>query len=168
VSVSLSIEDQIVAAIRRIMHAVELHSRRLVEVVGLTGPQLVVLSAAARLKSAPVKTISKAVHLSQPTVTGILDRLEKRGLVERARDTGDRRAVNISVTSDGRELLDQAPSLLQDQFRRELGKLEQWEQTLILSTLQRIAMMMEAEDIEASPIFMTNSSEVEGVPDAAQ
>jgi DNA-binding MarR family transcriptional regulator len=158
VSTTPDTEDQIVVAIRRIMHAVELHSRHLVDVFGLTGPQLLVLSEAARLKEAPIKSIARAVHLSQPTVTGILDRLARRGLIERTRDKADRRAVKTVVTKSGQDLLNQAPSLLQEHFRRELGKLEEWEQMLILSTLQRIASMMETESIEPPVLFMTTRS----------
>lgn len=149
--VPLDTEDQIVAAIRRIMRAVELHSRRLVEIVGLTGPQLAVLRKTAQLERTPIGVLARAVHLSQPTVTGILDRLEKRGLLQRMRNEHDRRAVNISVTPNGRKLLDRAPSLLQDEFRRELGKLREWERTLMLSILQRIAAMMEAGELDAAP-----------------
>ena len=49
----LSMENQIVAAIRRIMRAVDLHSRRLAEEHGLTGPQLATLQAAASLWASP-------------------------------------------------------------------------------------------------------------------
>ncbi len=59
----------------------------------------------------------------------------------------------IRLTSAGEQLLDQAPSLLQDRFRRELLTLREWEQTQMLATLQRIASMMDAEDIDASPVL---------------
>lgn len=157
--VPLGTEDEIVAAIRRIMHAVELHSRRLVEQIGLTGPQLAVLRKASDMGRTPIGGLARAVHLSQPTVTGILDRLEKRGLLQRTRDAVDRRAVNISVTDSGRELLARAPSLLQDEFRRELEKLQDWEQTLMLSILQRIAAMMEAEGLDAAPHLAVSMEE---------
>lgn len=159
-SLPLETEDQIVASIRRIMHAVELHSRRLVEHVGLTGPQLAVLRKTAQLRRTPIGSLARAIHLSQPTVTGILDRLEKRGLIQRTRDEQDRRAVNISITAAGQELLDRAPSLLQDQFRKELEKLQDWERTLMLAILQRIAAMMEAEGLEAEPHLTTGVFEL--------
>ncbi len=143
------------------MHAVELHSRRLVEQVGLTGPQLAVLRKAGQLERTPIGGLARAVHLSQPTVTGILDRLEKRGLLRRTRDEQDRRAVNISITEQGREVLKRAPSLLQDQFRKELDKLQDWEQTSMLSVLQRIAAMMEAEELAASPHLTTGVLEAD-------
>ena len=47
---NLDLEDQIVAALRQIMRAVDLHSRHLFDVFGLTGPQIAVLKASARLE----------------------------------------------------------------------------------------------------------------------
>ena len=150
----LSMENQIVAAIRRIMRAVDLHSRRLAEEHGLTGPQLATLQAAASLGEPSTGVLARAVHLSGPTVTGILDRLTKRGLVDRTRNGQDRRSVTVCLTSDGEKILAAAPSLLQDRFRQELVSLEEWEQTTILATLQRIAAMMDAESLDASPLLV--------------
>lgn len=147
----LSIEQQIVAAMRRIIRAVDLHSRRLHERHGLTGPQLATLQAAASLGPVPAGTLARSVHLSQPTVTGILNRLESRDLVKRTRGTQDRRTVTVEVTREGHRLLASAPSLLQDQFRRALAGLQDWENTMILTTLQRIASMMDAQDLDAAP-----------------
>jgi len=154
---NLTIENRIVAAIRRIIRAVDLQSRRLVEECGLTGPQFVTLQAAAELGPLSAGTLARSVHLSRPTLTGILDRLERRGLISRLRDQRDRRSWSVSVTPAGREILDATPSLLQDRFRSELARLEEWEQTQMLATLQRIGSMMEAEDIEAAPVLVTGS-----------
>ena len=91
-------------------------------------------------------------------MTGILDRLEKRGLVQRTRDTEDRRRMTVTATDEGLGLLDAAPSPLQDRFRAEFSKLEEWEQTHMLATLQRIAAMMDAEELEASPVLTTGAA----------
>ncbi|MCB9850815.1 MAG: winged helix-turn-helix transcriptional regulator [Phycisphaerales bacterium] len=151
----MSSEDQIVGAIRRIIRAVDVHSRRLVDECGLTGPQLTVLREAGRLGQTTVSALARVVHLSQPTVTGIVDRLERQNLVERVRATHDRRTVNVSVTVIGHKMLNRAPSLLQDRFRRELMKLQEWERTMTLASLQRIAEMMEAESLDASPVLIS-------------
>jgi len=145
------IEHRIVAAIRQLVRAVDLHSRRLVENYGLTGPQLATLQEAARLAPATPSAIARAVHVSQGTVTGILHRLERQGLATRRRSDADRRVVIVDVTAEGKRLLDTAPSLLQDHFRHELERLEEWERLQILSTLQRVASLMGAEQIETSP-----------------
>lgn len=142
-----------IVALRRITRAIDLHSKGLVYEVGLTAPQLATLLAVRRLHPITVGALAKSVHLSQATMTGILNRLEKRGLVERTRSGNDRRSVVVKLTREGDQLVETAPSLLQDRFRRELLTLQEWEQTQMLSTLQRIASMMDAEDIDASPVL---------------
>ena len=52
-------------------------------------------------------------------------------------------------------MLSSAPSPLQDQFVRKFSALQDWEQSLILSSVQRIVSMMEAEDIDASAVLTT-------------
>lgn len=147
----LSHEDQIVAAIRQIIRAVDLHSRRLVNGHGFTGPQLAVLQESQRLGSASPKAIAQAVHLSQATVTGILQRLERRELIVRKPSENDKRSVLIEISPNGRQVLQSAPSLLQDRFRDSLASLEEWERLQILSTLQRVAGLMGAENLDAAP-----------------
>lgn len=152
------------AALRRIMRAVDLHSRRLLEDHGLTGPQLVALRELERTDALTPAAIADRVHLSRGTVTGILARLERRGLVARAPSEVDGRSVRISLTDAGRGVLAQAPSLLQERFRRELSTLEDWEQLQLLSTLQRIASMMHAADLDAAPHLVTRSEDLSSQP----
>jgi len=150
----LPLEEQVIAALRRITRAIDLHSRLLLQKNGLTIPQLAVLQATQRLQPVNAWALARDIHLGPATVTGILGRLEKRGLVSRTRGDRDRRSIVIQLTDDGAKLVAEAPSLLQDRFRRELARLQEWERTMILATLQRIASMMDAEDIEASPVLV--------------
>ncbi len=150
---NLSIENQVIVALRRISRAIDLHSRALVQQHGLTAPQLAALQAVGDLQPVPVSGVARSIHLSLATVTGIFNRLETRQLVKRSRDGRDRRTVMVELTDGGAELLKSAPSLLHDRFRRELGKLQEWEQTQLLASLQRIAAMMDAGGIEAAPIL---------------
>lgn len=152
---TLTPDDRVIAALRRIVRAIDLHSRHLVERFSVTGPQLVALQELARLGQVPVGVLARNVHVSHPTMTGILDRLEKRGLVRRTRDTEDRRRMTVTATDEGLGLLDAAPSPLQDRFRAEFSRLEEWEQTHMLATLQRIATMMDAEELDAAPVLTT-------------
>ncbi|MEM9173878.1 MAG: MarR family transcriptional regulator [Myxococcota bacterium] len=149
------VEDQIVASIRRIIRAIDLQSRRLQDRHKLTGPQLATLREAERVGQPSISALARAVHLSQPTVSGIVTRLERRGLVTRKRSEGDRRSVGIEVTKEGLDVLDEAPSLLQEDFRAELARLEDWERHWMLSALERIASMMDAEHLDAAPILET-------------
>lgn len=151
------LEDEIVSALRRIVRAIDLHSRRMVEECGLTAPQIVVLREARRLGGASISTLARAASLGQPTVSGILDRLEAQGLVRRERSRHDKRSVFVRVTAKGKRALAAAPSLLQDRFRVELSRLEEWERTQILALLQRLASMMDAEAIDAAPMLATGA-----------
>ncbi|MGD2110302.1 MAG: MarR family winged helix-turn-helix transcriptional regulator [Phycisphaerae bacterium] len=150
----LSVEDEIVAALRRIIRAVDLHSRHLAQEVGLTWPQLATLRAAQRLGPCPISALAREVHLGQPTLTGIVQRLERAGYVARAPNQTDRRSVNVVVTDAGEQLLANAPSLLQDRFHTELARLKDWERFQTLASLQRIAEMMDVETLDASPLLV--------------
>lgn len=151
----LGVEDQVIAVLRRISRAMDLHSRLLLKTCGLTSPQLTALHAIRRLQSVTVGSLAREIHLGQATVTGILGRLESRGLVSRTRGSQDRRSVLVELTEAGADFVCEAPSPLQERFHDELSRLEEWERTMILSTLQRIAAMMDAEQIEASPVLVS-------------
>jgi DNA-binding MarR family transcriptional regulator len=146
---------QVMAALRRIIRAIDLHSRSLVQRFGLTGPQLVVLKELVETTPHTVGDLANAVNLSHATVTGILDRLERKGMVERKRSTEDRRKIIVSPTESAVEALADAPPLLQEHFTSNFAALSDWEQTQILSSLQRIVALMEAADVEAGPILTT-------------
>lgn len=148
-----SICKQVLVNLRRIIRGIDVHSRTLVREFGLTGPQLILLEELASLKEVSVGDLAKSVNLSHATVTDILDRLEKRGFVERTRSNSDKRRVLVAITDMGLKVHGKAPPLLQERLTAEFEKLEDWEQTLILSSLQRIASMMEVQEIEASPIL---------------
>ena len=149
------ITEMVLIALRRIIRAIDIRSRALVTHYGLTGPQLVVLRQLCSQDGVSVGELARAIHLSQATVTGILDRLTKRELVRRERSVGDRRRVQIWLTEAGRRLLADAPPLLQEEFTEQFDNLEDWEQTQILSAIQRVVAMMEAKHIDATPILTT-------------
>jgi DNA-binding MarR family transcriptional regulator len=149
------LDDAIVSAVRRIIRAIDLHSRDLLQNFGLTAPQLMTLQELSRLQPVAVGVLSAAVHVSQATMTGILDRLEQRALIQRTRDGVDRRSVTITITAEGTKLLKKSPSLLQDQFRHKLARLKPSEQTNMLEVLQQIGEMMGAAKLTAAPILVS-------------
>lgn len=151
---------QVMAALRRIIRAIDLHSRALVQRYGLTGPQLVVLKELVDSSPRSVSALAASVNLSQATVTGILDRLERKKMVTRARDSKDKRKVLVSPTLAAEEALSGAPPLLQEHFTAAFADLADWEQTQILSSLQRIVALMEAGGVEAGPILTTGPLDV--------
>jgi DNA-binding MarR family transcriptional regulator len=154
VAVKAHLEEEIVAALRRILRAIAVHSHRLQEECGLTGPQLLVLRIVAGAGELRISALARAVALSQSTTSDIVRRLAKQGLVER--HTGeDRRTKLVRVTAEGERRALSSPSLLQDRFQAELEKREEYEQTHILATLQQIAAMMDVDELDAAPILTT-------------
>lgn len=145
--------DSVLVALRRIVRSIDLHSKRLVSEYGITGPQALVLKCLIDTEPVSVGELARRVNLSQATVTDILDRLARRELIQRVRSETDKRRVLVTSTDAGKGVARQAPPLLQDHFVAEFEKLNEWEQTLILSSLQRVAAMMDAEDIDAAPVL---------------
>lgn len=146
-------EKRVLRALRQIIRAVDLHSKRLKTSHGITGPQLVTLLCVAEHESITPSEIGREVQLSNSTIVGILDRLEAKGYIERERSAQDRRNVNVTVTAEGRKLVEHAPSPLQDRLSDSLRTLHPTEQIAILSSLERIAELMGADDIDAAPIL---------------
>lgn len=141
----------VLVTLRQIIRAIDMHSKQLVKRYGLTAPQLMVLKEIMSDQDINIGRVAKKVSLSQATVTNIIDRLETRDLVTRERSVQDKRRVIVRVTEKTREILKNDPSVLQEEFVRKFKELEEWEQNLILSSIQRIAKMMNAEDIEITP-----------------
>ena len=149
--------EGVLVALRRVIRATDLHSKRLSKHAGLTGPQLLIMRSIRDLGKVTIGTIADRVSLSQATVTTILDRLEHRKLVYRVRSTQDKRKVHAHLTEEGEDILARAPEPLQEDFIRKFQSLAEWEQTMILASLQRVANMMDADDIDASPVLTVGS-----------
>ncbi len=139
--------------LRRIIRATDLQSKRMVKACGLTIPQVMVLRAIADLGDVTVRKVSDHVSLSQATVTTILNRLESRELVHRVRSEADKRVVNAKLTPAGEQVLASAPALLHEKFIARFDALSRSEQRQILDAVQRVAEMMDAEDLDAAPLL---------------
>lgn len=150
--------QEVLTALRRIIRATDLHSKRLAREVGLTTPQIVMLQAARDLGEVTSGELAHHVSLSQGTVTTILDRLESRGLIERYRSASDRRVVHSRLTRQGRALLRKAPPLLHERFIEAFGDLPAGRQRRIIETLGEVAAMMGATGLDAAPLLDSGAS----------
>lgn len=72
--------------------------------LGLTGPQLTVMKLLETFGDLSLSSLSERIRAQNSTVTGIIDRMEREGLVERERSTSDRRVVYIKLTTKGAAL----------------------------------------------------------------
>lgn len=145
--------EAVLIALRRVIRATDLHSKHLAKTTGLTSPQILLLQAIRDKGEVTIGELASEVSLSQATVTSILDRLEKRAFVYRERSQTDKRKVHAYLTEQAVETLKEAPTPLQEQFTRQFSDLHEWEQTMLISSLQRIAHMMDAQHIDAAPVL---------------
>tara|TARA_R110002072_G_scaffold56097_4_gene145534 strand:+ start:17569 stop:18042 length:474 start_codon:yes stop_codon:yes gene_type:complete len=145
--------EDILVSLRQITRAIDIHSRDLQKQTGLTTSQLLVLEAIERIETPTPGSVAKEVVLSQATVTSLLDRLESRGLVRREKMATDKRSVRLVLTDEGSQKTQSAPEILQSEFLAKYRKLEPWERQMLVASLSRIASMMNAEDLDASPIL---------------
>ncbi len=149
--------DEVLIALRQIIRAIDLHSKKLNKEAGLTGPQLLLMREIRDAGEVTIRQLANNTNMSQATATTILDRLEKRGLVQRVRSTLDKRKVHAYLTDTGKETLDKAPQPLQEGFIGQFNDLEEWEQSLLLSSLQRVSSMMNAEHLDVAPVMWSGS-----------
>jgi len=147
------ISDNVLIALRKIIQAIDLNSKQLVKRVGLTGPQLVILQYISAVEEISVGEVAKNVSLSQGTVTGILERMEKRGLVARHRSRHDKRRVLVRITESGKKFLQKAPPVMEESFLKKFNQLQNWEKTMILAALQRLVSMMDARGLNVESVF---------------
>lgn len=152
--------DGILRSLRRISRALDLYSRELANRVGLTGPQLVCLRHLAQHGSMTPSRLAREIHLSQATITGIVDRLVVGGWVERRRGEGDRRLVSIELTERGHQMLSTAPSALHERFLSRLGELPDAEQANIHQLLAQVVAMMDAQHLPGAEFAVGDLSAV--------
>ncbi|MEW6982635.1 MarR family winged helix-turn-helix transcriptional regulator [Colwelliaceae bacterium 6471] len=145
--------EELLVSIRKVIRAIDLHSKQLNKSSGLTGPQLLIMQEISKHSGVTASQIAKTINLSAATVTNILDRLESKTLIERVRSSEDKRRVSLYLSEQGQACLIDAPKPLQDHFIQKFCTMEDWEQSLLLSSMQRIATMMDADKIDASPVL---------------
>lgn len=151
-STQTAIDESILRSLRRISRAIGLYSRQIASRYQLTTPQLVCLRHLRHEPCSPGE-LARAVSLSPPTVTGILDRLGARGLIVREPHPSDKRRLVVAITGEGAQLLEAAPMPLHEKFAANLARLGNGDQKRIDKTLKQVVAMMEAEHLDAVPFL---------------
>ncbi|MES0873053.1 MarR family winged helix-turn-helix transcriptional regulator [Sinimarinibacterium thermocellulolyticum] len=149
----------LLGALRRIAQSLDTYSKTIEHESGLTLPQLLLLEALRDEREPPTAgRLAQRVSLTQGTVTSILDRLEARGLLRRARANDDRRRVLVTLTPRGRSLLAKAPPLMHADFLRGFAALGASERAGLLDAVDRIAALMRSVDVAAAPQEQTSTA----------
>jgi DNA-binding MarR family transcriptional regulator len=145
--------SEIMQSLRRIFKAIQDYSHEVSEKFGITGPQLWALKTISQNESLSLKDLSERMYLHPSTITGVIDRLEKKGYVTRNRDKMDRRVIYVQLTAEGKRLAKRAPSPAQGKMIYGLKNLKKKELDLIYDSVQRLVGIMEVEDVKVTFFF---------------
>lgn len=139
--------------LRQIIRSTDMQDKEISRRTGLTPAQLMVMQTLRENIQLTTGELAKEMALTQATVTSILDRLEKKALIARQRGTEDKRKVWLSLTDDGVELMKGAPTTQQDLFLRHFEDIQNWEQSMVVASLERVAFMLNAQHLDAAPFL---------------
>lgn len=151
----VSCERRVLAALRRIVQAIDLHSRTLLAECEVTAPQLVCLHTLSVEGPLTSRALAAKVHVSASTLVGILDRLEAKKLISRRRNQEDRRAVFVELTKHGQSFVASAPSPLHSALADRLRLLSLRDQQRLADSLEEVVALMRAESLLEVPVLAT-------------
>ena len=149
---------EILIKLRRIIRSLNLESKKIQKLYGVSIPQVLCLSYLQKSEGymATQGKIASFLNLNQSTVNGIIKRLEAKGLIARLPKSGDKRVVRISLTSNGDTLLNRIPPLFHDRLSLELDKLDDAKLEKVEESLKLLTDILEINDIDASPMITTD------------
>jgi DNA-binding MarR family transcriptional regulator len=94
----------------------------------------------------PLKVVSERMLIRPPSVTGVVDRLERQGLVERSSSAEDMRVRHLSLTQQGRNLMTKVLAGHADRIQSLFAALQPGEQEIMLGLLKRLEAHLETLD----------------------
>jgi DNA-binding MarR family transcriptional regulator len=134
--------------IRKLMQAGSLYTKELNKNYQVSAPQLHCILTLYENGPLPPSHIAKYIMVKSSTVTGIIDRLEQKGLVRRTRNSPDRRIINIELTDRAKTLAENAPSPIQQKIVDGVKRLPEKKIEEIIGNLQLLTHMLDAQDLE--------------------
>lgn len=146
---------EILVSIRKIVRSLNLESKSIQKDFGLSITQLLCLG---HLEKSPNyqsnhRELMELLSLNSSTVTGIINRLEKRGYVIRMPKQGDKRVTYITLTASGIKLLEETPNVLHERLAKKLDLLSDDERGMVRSSLEIITSAMQIHQLDASPLL---------------
>jgi DNA-binding MarR family transcriptional regulator len=156
-SVNLNITDkkfpsdhtkQIIFSIRRLIQASELYTKELNKKYWVSSAQLNCILTLYEYGPLPPSKIANHMMVKSSTVTGVVDRLEMKGLAKRMRTSADRRVITIQLTEAGKKLAQNAPPPIQQKIIDGLKQTENAKKEQIVSSLNMLTAMLDVQDLE--------------------
>lgn len=147
--------SEILVGLRKIIRQINLESKKIQKEFGISIPQLLSLTYLDSFpeKKTNAKQIAGYLNLNASTMSGIIARLEKKGLISRVHNSEDKRKRDVSLTEAGMVLLTQAPTTIQQKVLKKLAALPKEEISRLTGTVDFLAELFEADDLDASPVI---------------
>jgi DNA-binding MarR family transcriptional regulator len=146
---------KLMTGIRKIVRAINLESKRVQKELNISIPQLLTLKYLQDCDDykSTMKDIKAFLSLNASTVTGIVARLEQKGLIARLPDPKDKRSTPIILTSKGNDLLVRSNESLHERISKNLELIEDDEFSKIINSLETLIELFNIQDVDASPII---------------
>ncbi|MDH3344144.1 MAG: MarR family transcriptional regulator [Desulfobacteraceae bacterium] len=139
---------QIIFSIRRLIQASELYTKELNRKYQISAAQLNCILTLYEYGPLPPSKIADHMMVKSSTVTGVVDRLEKKGFAERMRNSPDRRVITIQLTEAGKKLAENAPPPIQQKIIDGLKQTEKAKIEQIVRSLSMLTDMLDVQDLE--------------------
>lgn len=141
--------------IRKIVRSINLESKKIQKDFDISIPQLLCLSHLSRCPNyqSTLRDFMDLLSLNSSTITGIINRLEKKGLVARLPKEGDKRVTWVALTAKGLKLVESSPNVLHEQLSAKIKTLPEPTQQMIKESLEIIISALNISELEASPII---------------
>jgi|TARA_R110000868_G_scaffold6485_4_gene36712 MarR family transcriptional regulator, organic hydroperoxide resistance regulator len=140
-------------AMRKILRTTELNSKRLMQETGLTPSQLIFMQLLDDEREQTAGYVAGRMGITQATTTALLQKLEALGMIQRRKGETDRRQVWLSLTDAGRKVLTIAPDGVHARFQEQFAALDDWEQAMLIASLERVAALLGNEDQAAAAVL---------------
>lgn len=149
---------EILIKLRRIIRSINLESKKIEKEFGISIPQLLVMQYLDQQpdKCASGKDIKLYINLNASTVSGILVRLENKLLIKRVSSKNDRRSSLVALTEEGKHLLTQSPTTLQEKLSKKLDQLTPERIKELEQNIELLTKIMDLDNIDAAPLLTIN------------
>lgn len=105
-----------------LVHALDVRSKRMDRTLGITGPQRLVIRVVGQNPDATAGDIARMLDIHASTLTGILARLQQRGMIARRTDRADRRRARFALTAAGQRVDRERKGTVEAAVRRTLTR----------------------------------------------
>jgi MarR family transcriptional regulator, organic hydroperoxide resistance regulator len=133
---------QVIRTLRQLLGTLKQTIKHQYRNVNLTGPQGMLIGMLAHYGKMKISDLSEKLDLSNSTVSGILDRLEKTGMIERTRSEEDRRVVYVDVTPEFKKVSEQQFKEIEQKFVEKVSRANPEELDKILEGLNTLKKML--------------------------